>query len=312
MGSCSDSGCENEKIVKEEKIEIGLILNMIGIFIFIFNIVFEINEHLTLGLYLLSYILIGYEIIVDAVRLLFKKNVLNENMLMIIATLGAFAIGEYMEGIAVLLFYRLGEYIQNRAVNKSKNRIESVLHIRPEYANLKVENAVKIVDPKELKENDVIVIKVGEKVPVDGIITKGNSTLDVSALTGESIPKELTANDEIVSGSINLSSVLEVKVTKVFDESTICKIIELIENASKNKSQTEQFISKFAKVYTPIVVLVALFIVVIPVLFFHQNVYEYIRRALIFLVVSCPCALVLSIPLRIFCRYRSKSGKRES
>ena len=311
MEHCSCSNCENEVEVKKEKIDIELILNIIGVLIFIFNIVFKIDETLTLILYFVSYILIGYEIIIDAVKLLFKKNIFNENMLMIIATFGAFTIGEQTEGIAVLIFYKLGEFIQNKAVNKSKKRIENVLNIKPEYANLKVDNNIKIVSPKELKKEDVIIIKVGEKVPVDGIVVKGTSTLDMTLLTGESIPKEITVNDEILSGSINLSGILEIKVTKRFDDSTIYKIIELIENASKNKSQTEQFISKFAKIYTPIVVMIALVIAIVPVLVFNQNIYEYLRRALIFLVVSCPCALVLSIPLRIFCWNRSKSVRKE-
>ena len=304
MDCYSCSSCDSKEVTKKEKINIELVLNIIGVLIFISNILIKINETLTLVLYLLSYILIGYEIIINAVKLLFKKNIFNENILMIIATLGAFSIGEHTEAVAVLIFYKIGEYIQDKAVDKSKRRIESALNLKPEYANLKINNDVKIVSPKELKIDDVIIVKVGEKVAVDGIVVKGTSTLDVSTLTGESIPKEISINDEILSGSINLSGVLEIKVTKSFANSTISKILELIENASENKSKTEQFISKFAKVYTPVVVIIALLIVAIPVMFFNQDIFDYLSRALIFLVVSCPCALVLSIPLRIFCRNR--------
>lgn len=293
---CSAEKCEKQ----EKKIDIELILNIIGIIIFGIAIISKLNPNLNLILFLISYLLIGYEIIFNAIKGLFRKNPFDENFLMVAATIGAFGIGEYIEGIAVLIFYRIGEFLQDLALDKSKKRIEKALNLKPELANLKVGHKLEIVDPKILKINDIIVIKTGEKVPVDGVIIKGNATLDVKALTGESLPKSVKVNDQILSGSINMGSLLEVKVLKSFEDSTVSKIIDLIENANNNKSEPEKFITKFAKIYTPIVILIALVIALIPPLLFAADFAEYLRRALIFLVISCPCALVLSIPLGYF------------
>lgn len=230
-----------------------------------------------------------------------RGQVFDENFLMSVATIGAFAIGEFAEGVAVMLFYQIGEFFQGRAVNRSRKSIADLMDIRPDYANLKLENEVKKVSPQEVKINDYIVIKPGEKVPLDGVVVEGESMVDTSALTGESVPREVKKDNDVLGGFINKNGVLTVKVSKEFEESTVSKILELVENASSKKAPTENFITKFARYYTPIVVFAALGLAVIPPLVIQGATFaEWIYRALTFLVISCPCALVISIPLGFF------------
>lgn len=296
--SCNHNHCNVSK--EEETYNINLILNIIGIAILIITIILRPTGKAELIMFLVSYVLIGYEIIINGIKNIFKRNPFDENFLMTIATIGAFIIGEYIEGIAVLIFYCIGEYLQNLAINKSRTRIEKALNLKPEYANLKINDDTKIVNPQELNVGDIIILKAGEKVPVDGIIIKGKTSLDVSALSGESMPKDVVKGDKILSGSINLNAAIEVRVSEIFENSTISKIINLIESANNSKSKSEKFITRFAKIYTPIIILIAVIIAIFPTILFSYDFYEYLRRALIFLVVSCPCALVLSIPLGYF------------
>ena len=216
---------------------------------------------------------------------------------MSIATIGAFAIGEFPEAVAVMLFYKIGELFQDYAVDKSRKSISELMNIKPEYANIEKNGTIEKVDPKTVKIGDIIVVKPGEKVPLDGIAIYGTSNLDTKALTGESLPKNVKKNDEILSGTINLNSVLKIKVTKEYNESTVNRILELVENASSKKSKSENFITKFAHYYTPIVVLIAVILAIIPPIIIKEATFsQWIYKALSFLVVSCPCALVISIP----------------
>lgn len=249
----------------------------------------------------IAYLIAGGDVVLKAVRNIFRGQVFDENFLMAVATIGAFIIGQYPEAVAVMLFYQLGEFFQSIAVNRSRKSITDLMDIRPDFANLKVKNKVTRVTPDQVTIGDVIVVKPGERVPLDGIVRKGNSSLDTSALTGESLPREVSVNDEVLSGFINRHGVIEVEVTKLFSESTVSKILDLVQNASNRKAPTENFITKFARVYTPIVVISAALIAIIPPLFVSGETYgDWIYRALIFLVISCPCALVVSIPLGFF------------
>lgn len=254
---------------------------------------------------LIPYLIVGYETIKKAVRGIMKKQVFDEHFLMAVATVGAFALGEYSEAVAVMLFYQIGELFESYAVGKSRRNISNLMDIRPDYANVLENGELVKKDPDEVAIGSLIKILPGEKVPIDGIITEGNSTLDTSALTGESVPREALEGDEIISGCINLTGVITVKTTKEFGESTVSKILELVENASSRKSKSEAFISKFAKVYTPIVCYAALALAILPPIVLmimgrDANWGEWIYRALSFLVISCPCALVISIPLSFF------------
>ena len=254
---------------------------------------------------LIPYLIVGYETIKKAVRGIMKKQVFDEHFLMAVATVGAFALGEYSEAVAVMLFYQIGELFESYAVGKSRRNISNLMDIRPDYANVLENGELVKKDPDEVAIGSLIKILPGEKVPIDGIITEGNSTLDTSALTGESVPREALEGDEIISGCINLTGVITVKTTKEFGESTVSKILELVENASSRKSKSEAFISKFAKVYTPIVCYAALALAILPPIVLmimgrDSNWGEWIYRALSFLVISCPCALVISIPLSFF------------
>lgn len=287
----------HEEHKKSEFLE--YILTVIGIILFIIAI-FLTNNTISLFIYVLSYIVIGYEIVLNAVKRLFKKDMFDENFIMTIATLGAFFIGEYKEAIAVLLFYKVGEFLQDKAVENSKKKIKSVLDIRAEYANVKREDKIEKIDPKDIKIGDIIVIKNGEKVPLDGVILIGKTELDMSSLNGESMPKSVGENDEILSGSVNIGGVIEVEVKSTFENSTVSQIIDLIENANAKKSNTEKFITRFAKIYTPIVTFLALAILVILPVIFKIPFLEALTRACTFLVVSCPCALVISVPLGFF------------
>lgn len=252
-------------------------------------------------IYALSYVLVGGKVVLSAIRNIFRGQVFDENFLMTVATLGAFAIGNHPEGVAVMIFYEIGELFQSYAVNRSRKSISSLMDIRADYANLITDGEEKKVDPSEIKIDDIIVIKPGERVPLDGIVIEGNSSLDTSALTGESLPRNIELNDEILAGVINLTGVIRVKVTKEFGESTVSRILELVQNASSKKAQTEKFITKFARYYTPVVVLSAVALAMIPPLVVEGALFsDLVYRALIFLVVSCPCALVVSIPLGLF------------
>lgn len=259
------------------------------------------NEWLQIALFIISYIIVGGDVVKRAVKNIFKGQVFDENFLMSIATIGAFFIGEYPEGIAVMLFYQVGELFQSYAVGKSRKSIASLMDIRPDYANVKKGDELVKVDPDEVQIGDIIVIKAGEKIPLDGKVIEGSSMIDTSALTGESVPREVEVGSDILSGCININGVITAEVTKEFGESTVSKILDLVENASSKKSNSEQFITKFARYYTPVVVIIAVFLAIIPPLVIDGATFsDWIYRALAFLVVSCPCALVISIPLSFF------------
>lgn len=252
-------------------------------------------------IFIISYLIVGLDILKRALRNILRGKVFDENFLMTIATIGAFGIGEFPEAVAVMLFYQVGEWFQSYSVNKSRKSISSLMDIRPDYANLKKENGIEKVDPDEVKIGDIILVKPGEKIPLDGIVVDGTSMLDTKALTGEAIPRKVKIQDEVLSGCINQDGVIEIKVTKEFGESTVSKILELVENASSNKSKSENFITKFAKYYTPAVVIIAVVLAVVPPLIISGAEFsKWLYRALSFLVVSCPCALVISIPLSFF------------
>ena len=259
------------------------------------------NEWLQIALFIISYIIVGEDVVKRAVKNIFKGQVFDENFLMSIATIGAFFIGEYPEGVAVMLFYQVGELFQSYAVGKSRKSIASLMDIRPDYANVKKGDELVKVDPDEVQIGDIIVIKAGEKIPLDGKVIEGSSMIDTSALTGESVPREVEVGSDILSGCININGVITTEVTKEFGESTVSKILDLVENASSKKSNSEQFITKFARYYTPVVVIIAVFLAIIPPLVIDGATFsDWIYRALAFLVVSCPCALVISIPLSFF------------
>lgn len=256
-------------------------------------------------LFMVPYLVIGYDILRKAIKGIINKQVFDENFLMAVATVGAIILGEYTEGVAVMLFYQIGELFQSYAVGKSRRNISELMDIRPDYANIEVDGAIEKVDPDEVEIGTIIIVQPGEKVPIDGIVLEGNSTLNTSALTGESVPRDVSEGDELISGCINLSGVLKVKTTKEFGESTVSKIIDLVENSSSKKSKSENFISKFAKIYTPAVCYGALALAIIPpivLMILNKSPMwgEWIYRALTFLVISCPCALVISIPLSFF------------
>ena len=278
-----------------------LIKLIVGTGIFAFVSIVKFSFPYELALYLISYILIGGEVLLQALKNIVKGKVFDENFLMSIATVGAFAIGEFPEGVAVMLFYQIGELFQDVAVNRSRKSIEALMDIRPDSANLKVGDKILEVSPEEVKIGDVIIVKPGEKVPLDGNIIEGISTLDTSALTGESLPREVEKGDAVLGGFINKNGLLTIEVTKEFGESTVAKILDLVQNASSKKAPTENFITKFAMYYTPAVVIIAVLLAVIPPLVISGATFsEWLYRALVFLVVSCPCALVVSIPLGFF------------
>ncbi len=294
------------------KIIISAIIFLIAILIekinFI-NVDEQIISTIQIVLYVLSYLIVGFEVVKKAVINIFHGEFFDENFLMSIATIGAFAIKEFPEAVAVMLFYQVGEYFQSYAVRKSRKSIASLMDIRPDYANVKTDGKLEKKSPEEVKIGDTIVVKPGEKVPLDGIVVEGTSMLDTAALTGESVPREVNINDKILSGCINLNGVLEVKVEKEFEESTVSKILDLVENATNKKAKTENFITKFSKYYTPIVVFLALIIAFIPPVVTKTDMLDWVYRALTFLVVSCPCALVISVPLSFFSGIGAASKK---
>lgn len=264
-----------------------------------------LNKWVELLLYLVPYLVIGYDILKKAVKGIFKGQVFDENFLMAVATVGAVALGDYKEGVAVMLFYQIGELFQSVAVGKSRKNITSLMDIRPDYANIEVDGKLEKVDPDDVEIGTEIVVNPGEKVPIDGVVTLGDSTLNTSALTGESVPRSVKVGDEVISGCINLSGVLRIKTTKEFGDSTVSKILDLVENSSMKKSRSENFITKFARYYTPAVCAGALVLAIIPpiirLLMGESAMWsDWIIRALTFLVISCPCALVISIPLSFF------------
>lgn len=251
-------------------------------------------------LFIISYIIVGKEILEKAFKNITRGKVFDENFLMTVATLGAFLIGEYPEAVAVMLFYQIGELFQIYAVDKSRKSVAALMDIRPDYANLLDDGKEIKVNPEKVNMGDVIIIKPGEKIPIDGVVIEGNTSLNTFALTGETVPREVGKKDEVLSGSINNEGLIKVKTTKKFSDSTVSKILDLVENASSKKSNSENFISKFAKYYTPIVVVIALTLCIFPPIILNQKFTTWIYRGLSFLVVSCPCALVVSIPLSFF------------
>jgi len=284
-----------------------LIRIILTILLLIIGIVFEKQIHntpfrlLEFGIFITAYLLSGWKVLTSAAKNIFKGRVFDENFLMTIATLGAFAIHQMPEAVAVMWFYVVGELFQDLAVNRSRKSIKALLQIRPDYANLKISGEIKKVSPFEVEPGQVIIVKPGEKIPLDGKILEGNSFVDTSALTGESVPRSVKINDIILAGMINKSGLLTISVTKRFGESSISRILELVENASSKKAETEKFITTFARYYTPVVVFGALLLAIIPPLFFSgQTFTDWIYRALVVLVISCPCALVISIPLGYF------------
>ncbi|WP_164950561.1 heavy metal translocating P-type ATPase [Clostridium sp. FP2] len=273
----------------------------IGIAIFIIAVVFKLDYWVEFCLFLISYLLIGGEVLIVAIKNILRGEVFDENFLMALATVGAFSIGEFPEGVGVMLFYQIGEFFQEAAVNKSRKSISALMDIRPDYANKKIKDEIVKVDPEEVHIGDIIIVKPGEKVPLDGRVIEGKSLVDTAALTGESVPRQVKSGDEILAGCINKNGLLTIEVAKEFGESTLAKILDLVQNASSKKAPTENFITKFARYYTPIVVISAIILAVLPPLLISGATFsEWIYRALVFLVVSCPCALVISIPLGFF------------
>lgn len=289
---------------KQKKVFIRIIIAIIGIILLQF---IPVHGYIEFALYMIPYLVIGYDILLKAGKGIKNKQVFDENFLMAVATVGAICLGDYKEGVAVMLFYQIGELFQSYAVGKSRRNISELMDIRPDYANIENEDGqLEQVDPDEVEIGSIIVVQPGEKVPIDGIVVSGNTTLNTSALTGESAPRSVTTGDEVISGCINESGLIKLKTTKEFGESTVSKILELVENASSRKSKSENFISKFARIYTPVVCYSALVLAIIPPLFrmlfmgLAPEWSDWILRALTFLVISCPCALVISIPLSFF------------
>ncbi len=265
-----------------------------------------VEGYVRFGLYMIPYLVIGYDILKKAGKGILNRQIFDENFLMAVATIGAIALGDYKEGTAVMLFYQIGELFQSYAVGKSRRNISDLMDIRPDYANVEKDGELEQVDPDEIEIGTVIVVQPGEKVPIDGVVVEGTSSLNTSALTGESVPREVSVDDEIISGCINMTGLLKIRTTKEFGESTVSKILELVENASSRKSRSENFISKFAKIYTPAVCYGALALAILPPIVrmafmgLAPEWGDWVYRALTFLVISCPCALVISIPLSFF------------
>jgi len=301
---CDEKSAEKEQFNFELSEKLNIIRMIAGAVFLIAGIVlekiFHDNSYISFTLITAAYILLGFDVIIRALSNLFKGQVFDENFLMCIASIGAFAIGEHPEAAGVMLFYQIGEYFQDRAVDKSKKSITDLMDIRPDYANLLKNGEIIKTSPDTVCIGDIIIVKPGEKIPLDGIVTDGSSMLDMSALTGESVPRKADVKSEVLSGSVNLSGKLTIEVTKTFGESTVSKIINLVENAASKKAKTENFITRFARYYTPIVVMLAVLLAVLPPLIFTLEWKIWIYRALVFLVISCPCALVLSVPMGFF------------
>lgn len=294
--------CKNHhhKHEEEKNDKVLLARVILAIVLFSFAMIFTSAPTFKISLLGISYLIAGYDILIKAIKNIIKGKVFDENFLMGIATLGAIGIKEYPEAVMVMVLYQIGEYLQDKAVEKSQNSITELMDIRPDYANIEKNGDLIKISPYEVKIGDTIIVKTGEKIPLDGIIIDGTATLDTSALTGESRPREVKIGDEAISGCINTNGLLKIRVTKEYGQSTVSKILDLVENASSKKTKTENFITKFAKIYTPVVVLAALFLAILPPLIFGSNFSVWINRALTFLVISCPCALVISVPLGFF------------
>lgn len=282
--------------MKKPKIQIavGLVLLLTAV------LINTQKEWVRIVLFALAYLTVGWDILLKAVKNVIKGKVLDENFLMSVATIGTFFIAQYAEGVAVMLFYQVGELFQSNAVAKSRKSIAGLMSIRPEYANIERGGELVKQSPEEIKFGQIIVIKPGEKIPLDSVVIDGYSAIDTSALTGEALPKDVAPDSQLISGCINISGVLTARVTKEYGQSTVNKILDLVENATARKSQSERFITKFARIYTPAVVVIAAILAVAPPLILHQSFDIWVYRALTFLVVSCPCALVISIPLSFF------------
>lgn len=288
---------------KQKKVLVRIIIA--AVLMIVFSVI-PLKGYLRFVLFMIPYVIIGYDILRKAIKGILNKQVFDENFLMAVATVGAIILGEYTEGVAVMLFYQIGELFQGYAVGKSRKNISELMDIRPDYANVEIDGNIEKIDPDEVEIGSIIIVQPGEKVPIDGIVLEGNSTLNTSALTGESVPRDVTEGEEIISGCINMTGVIKIKTAKDFGESTVSKILDLVENSSSKKSKSENFISKFAKVYTPAVCYSALALAIVPplvsmLLLDNSPMWgEWIYRALTFLVISCPCALVISIPLSFF------------
>ena len=310
MSKCEHcSAHEHEHEEKEENLKLEVIKLVIALTIFAIAFFKIVPEKIATWLFVVAYILSGYEVLLKSIKNIFRGEIFDENFLMSIATLGAFAISKPGEAAAVMIFYNVGELFEDYAVGKSKKSIIQLMNIKPKIANLKQGKEIKTVEPEELKVGDIIVVKAGEKIPVDGVVINGQTTINTAALTGESVPRKVKVDDEVFAGCINEADVIEIEATKEFKDTAINEIIELVKNSNKAKSKTELFITRFAKVYTPIVVVLALMLAFIPPIFVgFQNLGEWVKRALVFLVTSCPCAIVLSVPLGYFAGI-GKAGK---
>ncbi|WP_419025704.1 heavy metal translocating P-type ATPase [Emergencia sp.] len=286
-------------MTKKQKKQLARIVS--AAVLFLLAAALPLSPAVEMSAFLLCYALIGWDIVWKAVTNILHGQVFDENFLMTVATVGALCLNEYSEGVAVMLFYQVGEWFQSYAVNKSRRSISSLMDIRPDSANvIRSGGTIKQVDPEEVQIGETIVVRAGERVPLDGVIIDGSSSLDTSALTGESLPREVAAGEEVISGCINQSGTLQVRVSKIYGESTVAKILDLVENASSKKSKSEAFITRFARYYTPLVVIAAVILAVLPPLISGQSFAIWIERALTFLVISCPCALVISVPLSFF------------
>ena len=286
---------ENSINGKLQIIKIGL-----AIAIFLTAVLMNTSENIRFIFFLIAYLISGGDVLLKAIKNIIKGQVFDENFLMGLATFGAFAIKEYPEAVMVMILYQIGEFLQDKAVEKSRKSISELMNIRPDYANLETENGIIKKNPTDIKIGNIIIVKAGEKIPLDGKVIEGEASVDTSALTGESVPRRLKTGDKAISGCINQNGLLRIKVEKEFKESTVSKILELVEHASSKKAKTENFITKFAKYYTPAVVLGAIFLALLPPIILHSGFQIWIQRALTFLVISCPCALVISVPLGFF------------
>lgn len=280
---------------KLQIIKIGL-----SIAIFLIAVLMNASENIRFIFFLIAYLISGGDVLLKAIKNIIKGQVFDENFLMGLATFGAFAIKEYPEAVMVMILYQIGEFLQDKAVEKSRKSISELMNIRPDYANLETENGIIKKNPTDIKIGNIIIVKAGEKIPLDGKVIEGEASVDTSALTGESVPRRLKTGDKAISGCINQNGLLRIKVAKEFKESTVSKILELVEHASSKKAKTENFITKFAKYYTPAVVLGAIFLALLPPIILHSGFQIWFQRALTFLVISCPCALVISVPLGFF------------
>ena len=285
-------------MTKEQKTD--LIKILLSAVLFAAALIIPTEGTIRILIFLVSYLVVGYEVLWSAIRNILHGEVFDENFLMAVASIGAICIGEYPEAVAVMLFYGVGEFFQSIAVGKSRKSIAALMDIRPDYAVVLRDGAEVKLSPEEVKVGETIIIKPFERIPLDGIIVEGSSSINTSALTGEALPSDKTVGDSVISGTVNLSSVIKVQVKSDFAESTVSKILDLVQNASDKKTKSENFITRFARLYTPCVVVGALLLASVPPLLFGQTWSDWITRALIFLVVSCPCALVISVPLTFF------------